>query len=207
MPDELKAIFERAFREFLSREHSGIQIRVNERSLCGRLGIYLENAGRRAGLKGYYADTEYNRKQDGRVKTILDSKQHVIRINCDLILHSRGEIVARDNLIAVEIKKADRPEREKDSDRARLRALTKASYDNVWSYDGKTLPEHVCGYELGFFIQIDARKSTFTIEEFRHGGLVETRTSKIESLAATPPPRATRRKRPSAKTPPPGARL
>ena len=94
---------------------------------------------------------------------------HVVVINCDLILHSRGEIVAHDNLIAIEMKKAGRPEAEKEEDRIRLRAMTKATYDNIWSNDGQTHPEHVCGYELGFFVELDSRNSTFKTEEFRDG--------------------------------------
>lgn len=46
--------------------------------------------------------------------------------------------------------------KEKENDKARLVALTKDSYDGVWSFDGKTLPEHVCGYDLGIYYEIDS---------------------------------------------------
>jgi len=49
-------------------------------------------------------------------------------------------------LIAFERKKTDRPNQQKETDRKRLRALTKESHNGVWSADGETLPEHVCGY-------------------------------------------------------------
>jgi hypothetical protein len=151
---------------------------VSERNLCARLATYLETNARNSGLKGYYADVEYNRNQ-GRVKTILDDRQQVVVINCDIILHSRGKNVRCDNLIAVEMKKAGGPEEEKQSDRDRLRALTKSSFDEIWSADGKTFPEHVCGYKLGYFIELDAANNGFIVEEYRGGKLSRSSAGKF----------------------------
>lgn len=67
--------------------------------------MYLERIVCKSGIKGYYADVEYNRNKDGRVKTILNKKMEVVTINCDLILHSRGNNTKCDNLIAIEMKK------------------------------------------------------------------------------------------------------
>ena len=83
--------------------------------------------------------------QEGRVKVMLAESLREVRIICDLILHSRGERPADDNLIAIEMKRSTRPEHEKDEDRLRLRTLTRSSYDGIWSADGVTLPEYVCG--------------------------------------------------------------
>ena len=74
-----------------------------------------------------------------------------------------------DNLIAVEMKKSTRPEDEKLSDKLRLRALTKSSYDDVWSYDGKAHPEHVCGYQLGIYIELDIENENYKIEGYVSG--------------------------------------
>src|SRR3546814_15238500 len=82
---------------------------------------------------------------------ISDWSSDVCSSDLDLILHSRGRVVERDNLIAIEMKRLSHPEREKQKDRVRLRALTKTSCDDVWSADGRALPEHVCGYGLGYF--------------------------------------------------------
>ena len=92
-------------------------------------------------------------------------------INPDLILHSRGEIPGRDNLIAIEMKKAQRPEMEKIQDRTRLRAMTKSNPRELWSADGITQPEHVCGYELGVYIELDVRSAAYRVEEYRAGHL------------------------------------
>jgi len=181
----MRGIFHRSFGNFLLRERANIVNGVSERNLCGRLALYIEEERQGVGLQGYYADPEYNRMQDGRIKTILDERYEEVSITCDLILHSRGEIVGRDNLIAIEMKKSDRPNHEKVKDRVRLRALTKASYDDVWSADGVTLPEFVCGYELGVYIELDVQRRQVLVEEFEHGVAVR---SKVCLLSATRQP-------------------
>jgi len=127
--DDLRELFFRSFEQFAEREAENILDGTSERNLCARWAPLLEKAAVEAGYGEYRADTEYNRKQSGQVKTILDETMHVVRITCDLILHSRGRVPERDNLIAIEMKRLSHPEREKQKDRVRLRALTKASYD------------------------------------------------------------------------------
>jgi hypothetical protein len=57
-------------------------------------------------LTAYYLDVEYNRHGD-RKKTVLNAKAgEPVSIVCDLLLRSRGEL-EDENLIAVEMKKAD----------------------------------------------------------------------------------------------------
>ncbi len=154
--------------DFVKQEKRSLLDDVSERNSCARLGYYLQKRSDEAGITGYYADPDYNRKQGGQVKTILDENFEVITIQSDLLLHSRGEVVGRDNLIAIEMKKSYRSQSEKDDDRKRLRAMTKKS-DGVWAYDGKTHPEHVCGYMLGIFIEVDLRSSSISVEYYRNG--------------------------------------
>jgi hypothetical protein len=172
--NNLKNILQKALNDFFTREVDAMLARVNERNNCGRLAIYLQQHATDAGLSTYYADPEYNRKQGGQIKTILDRKMQIITINCDLILHSRGASIAEDNLIAIEMKKADRPESEKNDDRNRLRAMTKKSFDDTWSNDGTTHPEHVCGYKLGLYIELDASKREAILEYYQSGRRVST---------------------------------
>jgi hypothetical protein len=172
---EMKRMFSATLKLFLELERENIISDVNERTLCGRFATYLQRAADESGLKGYFADVEYNRNL-GRVKTILDAEKRVVSIVCDVILHSRGKIVRRDNLIALEMKKAQRPSGEKVEDRNRLRALTKASYDNIWSADGGVLPEHVCGYQLGYYLELDSRATTYLLEEYRSGELLRSKS-------------------------------
>lgn len=165
----LKNIFKESNDLFLKEEIDNILNDVNERNLCGRLAIYLNDKIRENGISGYYVDTEYNRNLNGRVKTVLDDEMNVINVNCDIIIHSRGQIVHKDNLIAIEMKKSNRPDSEKESDKKRLRALTKDSFDDIWSFDGIALPEHVCGYSLGFYVELNIRSRVCLIEKYKKG--------------------------------------
>lgn len=168
-PDLLETLFLRSFERFLVAEADNILIGTSERNLCARLAFLLEDEASAAGLVEYYADVEYNRKQRGLVKTILDDHAKVIPITSDLIFHSRGAFIVGDNLITVEMKRSEHREEEKQKDRDRLRAMTKPSFDDIWSGDGKTHPEHVCGYVLGYFLELDAAERRFLIEEYRCG--------------------------------------
>ena len=172
MEIDLRSLFDKSFSRFLAEERQNVVDDVHETNLCARLAGYLEHEARSIGLEGYYADTEYNRKQGGQLKTIINHKAEVISIRCDLILHSRGKQIKDDNLIAIEMKKSHHAEAEKNKDRARLYALTKQTYDDIWSNDGTTHPKHVCGYKLGIYIEFDARKSKVLLEEFRNGASI-----------------------------------
>ena len=110
-----------------------------------------------------------NRKQDGKIKTILDGSGKTVTINCDLILHTHGANIAADDLIAIEVKKHDTPDKAKQQDRERLRALTKASYDGVWMNDGSAPPEHVYGYRLGAFVELDRKRRICRVEYYKNG--------------------------------------
>lgn len=164
----LHEVFLTSIKIFLKKDINNILSDVNERNLCARLACYLEYVAKEHGINGYYADVEYNRNQ-GKVKTILEEGMEVVTINCDVILHSRGTILKQDNLIAIEMKKSNRTQEEKDSDRKRLKALTKDSYDDVWSFDGTALPEHVCGYIFGYYIELNSKSKTCSFEQYKKG--------------------------------------
>lgn len=172
----LKNLLFSTLDEFFRLETQEILEGVNERNNCGRMAIYMQIRANQAGLENYFVDVEYNRKQNGEIKTIIDEKHESIPINCDLILHSRGNIVYQDNLIALELKKHDRPQKEKAKDRERLRALTRKSYDGIWMFDGKTPPKHVCGYVLGAYLEINRSSRTYLIELYAHGNCDEEKT-------------------------------
>ncbi|MDB4920044.1 hypothetical protein [Mucilaginibacter sp.] len=81
-------------------------------------------------------DNEYNRKQEGQVKTIIDDNEVVVTITCDLLIHSRGEVIDHDNLLALEMKKSTAPEADKLSDKQRLCALTAIPYERAKGWGG-----------------------------------------------------------------------
>lgn len=91
----LEAIFNKSLEEFFENDATNIVNDVSVRSLCARLASILEKFTRQHDeFKNYFADVEYNRKQNGEIKTILEGDFKVINITCDLILHSRGTVLS-----------------------------------------------------------------------------------------------------------------
>ena len=72
------------------------------------------------------------------------------------------------------MKKSSRPASEKQKDRDRLIALTKDGY-SAWSFDGETLPDHVCRYILGIYYEIDFDHHRIYLEYYRHGELIDSK--------------------------------
>jgi hypothetical protein len=176
MHDPLKDLYYKAFETFLVEERSNILNGTAERNLAARLGYIMERFKEHFGFAGYYADPEYNRMQDGRIKVMLDENLVEIRIQCDLLLHGRGERGPRENLIAIEMKKSGRPPEETLDDQRRLRALTTPPGPNTWSGDGETFPEYVCGYQLGILVELDISRTRYRVEEYRSGRMEIVRT-------------------------------
>jgi len=172
-------VFEDALDAFVAAEGDTLLTDVSERNTCGRLSIYLERQMQAEKIVGYYADIEYNRKQEGQVKTIINDNLEVVQITSDLIVHTRGERPPPDdNLIAVEAKKSYRPEQEKNADRARLQAMTRIPYDGVWPWNGSH-PEHVCGYAVGIFVEIDAAQRQLRLQYFKKGVLTKQKVKEF----------------------------
>ena len=176
-------LFENANRKFLESDLDLFMSKVSERTLCGALMLHLNNLVQNSEFANYKVDVEYNRNKNGKVKThiktIHGANDVIVKINCDLIVHSRGKNINQDNLIAIEMKKSDRKQEDKDNDRMRLIALTKDSYDDIWSFDGKTLPEHVCRYALGIYYEVNLRKRTLNIEYYKKGHKFDVREIKF----------------------------
>ncbi len=172
-PNKLRDLFIESLNGFFSKEIDNILSGVSERNLCARLAIYVDRLLDKHLLnERYIVDAEYNRMQDGQIKMIVNEKMEKIIINCDLIVHSRGESIQHDNLFALEMKKSTRPQEEKDKDKIRLRALTRKSFDGIWSNDGKTFPEYVCGYQIGFYMEIDIEMRICDFEDYIDGKIV-----------------------------------
>lgn len=182
MDEELIEIFETANKIFLNENANFILNDVAERSLCCTLGqcIYSEirNNSKYSRYSRYHVDVEYNRNK-GHVKTICNDDLEVVSIIPDLIVHSRGEIIEKDNLIVLEMKKSYRAMKEKKEDKDRLVVMTRESYDGVWSFDGKTLPEHVCGYDLGIYYEVDIRHKLIYIEYYAKGKKIKEYEERI----------------------------
>lgn len=177
-------VFEKALRLYTIEDIENISANVSERNICARLGCYLQREAENSGLRGYYADAEYNRQQNGQLKTIVNDDYEIIEITCDLILHSRGRFFERDNMIAIEAKKrGNSASGTREKDRTRLRVLTRQTYDNIWSWGSGTLPERVCNYLLGVFIEIDPIRRLADVEYYVDGNLSQKFAVDLDELA------------------------
>lgn len=174
--NDLIEIFEQANDSLLKDDIGLFQERISERTICGALMLQLNKIINKTNYKEYFTDVEYNRNLNGKIKTILLGSGNVINITCDLIVHSRGTNNKQDNLIAIEIKKSTRPQKEKDSDRIRVKTLTRQSFDGVWSYDGESFPEHVCRYGLGIYYEVNFEKEEILLEYYSNGILFQKKT-------------------------------
>lgn len=163
-------VFEKANTLFLEEQKELILSNVSERSWYTPFAMCLKEEIKRNDITGYYVDTEYNRN-GGNLKTIFDNEQDlkVIKVTCDIIVHSRGKNIKQDNLICIEMKKSTAIKSEKISDKRRVQILTKDSFDDIWSYDGKELPEHVCRYKLGVYYEVNIKAQIIHIEYYEKG--------------------------------------
>ena len=168
-------LFEEANEQFLKYEKANIKRNVSERNLCQNLANYLRDNMKKIGLRGYYADTEFNKNQN-MVKTIINNEMKVIEIECDLIVHSRGENKKQDNLIAIEMKKYTNRKKRKE-DRERLECMTKNTYYNEVTYE--ELPRHICRYALGIFYDINIEEQKVNLEYYENGKLCKEEVLKF----------------------------
>lgn len=171
--DELKEFFLMANEMFLKQDISLLNSQVSERTLCGALMNHMNCLMAKSGeYEGYHTDVEYNRN-GGKLKAIKKTEkgtcEQIINITCDLIMHSRGTNVMQDNLIALEMKKSTARFSEKQSDKERLIALTKDSFDEIWSFDGTALPEYVCRYLIGIYYEINFSRKEIFLEYYKQG--------------------------------------
>lgn len=115
--NDIIKLFEKANDRLLLKDKGLFTSNVNERTICGALMVHLHDLIKNnKSYCHYYVDVEYNRN-NGKVKAIIGENLEVIPINCDLIVHGRGENRIQDNLLAVEMKKSNRPKKEKLKDK------------------------------------------------------------------------------------------
>lgn len=172
---DLETIFEEANKAFLSKNVMLFETEVSERTLCGALMIELHEVLKGTKYFEYFVDVEYNRNLGGKLKKITRGRGMPITINCDLIVHSRGQN-SRDNLIALEMKKSTHEEDNKQNNRERLKCLTTSpgADAEIYSADGKTFPKYVCGYGLGVYYEIDFATRRVSIEYYEEGECYKT---------------------------------
>ncbi|CAM4279803.1 hypothetical protein [Saccharibacillus endophyticus] len=171
--NKLIKIFEKANTTFLRNNSDLLLSQVSERTLCGALMMHLRDSIQDTEFSKYNVDVEYNRNKNSTVETKIKSIPGPggtkVKINCDLILHSRGQNLKKDNLIAIEMKKSSRSKSEKDSDRIRIMALTQDRYGGGRSLDNTVSFEHVCDYTLGIYYEVNYKRKSILVEYYRKG--------------------------------------
>ena len=158
-------IFKEANAIFLKRKIKSIKLNVAEPNLCSSLSKCLDKVLEEKGIRGYYADANYNRN-NYLTKTIIDGNYQIINIECDLIVHSMGENKIQDNLIAIEMKKSNNPQDRKEN-KKRLEIVTKDTYNGEVIYE--EFPRHICRYALGIFYDIDKDNNKLNLDFYQHG--------------------------------------
>lgn len=178
LKNKLLDIFYLANQRFLKKNIESINNNINERNMCALLSNEVNRIIENTELKDYYCDVEYNRNGKD-VKTIIDDECVISRIEPDLIIHSRGQ-KQKDNLLVMEMKKEYAKKEDKDSDRKRLKLMTKQQYSEVFAFGDLELPRHVCMYEVGIFYIIDIRKNLITLEIYSDSKLINIETNTFE---------------------------
>ncbi len=93
---------------------------VSERNICARLAHHMEYImHEHENYKGYFADVEYNRKNDGTGKCYENKQKVSSPMVSDLIVHKRD---ASPNLLAIELKRWNNHDK-RDTDRERLESV------------------------------------------------------------------------------------
>ena len=113
---ELEICARKAIDILQDRDRKLFSVKASEWAIAHRLAIYLEQE-----IPGWDVDCEYNKQGQGDV---LDTKVSAINAKRnsrpDIILHHRGEIELKHNLLVVELKKEG-----KNSDLKKTRGYTR----------------------------------------------------------------------------------
>jgi len=172
MVSELKELFKCANNAFIEKNRHLFDVGVSERTLCGALMVELYESLKQSPFNNYYVDVEYNRVGDKYkmdYKTIEGPQQKVSNVSCDLIVHNRGKNGEHDNLIALEMKKDYRKEKDKSADKNRLRFLTYRDFCDIRRVNGRKVSKSAYGYELGVYYEIRYKGRQIYIEYYVNG--------------------------------------
>lgn len=150
----------------LRRDLSEIYKNVSERSICSNLKEMMAANLNSPYFEGYYADVEYNRGPGNLLKAI-EIENEGMAVQCDLIVHSRGQQSIIDNLICIEMKKLGVPG--VNEDRSRIIEMTKT---DLHCYRRNRM-YIVRGYKLGILYVYDYKNSKLHLEFYQNGQLIE----------------------------------
>ena len=109
-----------SLQKLYEKDYFNIRIGVSERNICARLAHHMEIIMHENNYyRDYFADVEYNRKNDGTGKHYDNNQKVSLTMVADLIVHKRN---AEDNLLALETKRWDNYNK-REEDRRRLKSV------------------------------------------------------------------------------------
>ena len=109
-----------ALQRLYEMDFFNIRNGVSERNICARLAHHMEIIMHEINqYKDYFADVEYNRKNDGSGKHYDNNQKVSLPMVSDLIVHKRDW---HPNLLAVEMKRWNNPKK-RGQDRERLKSV------------------------------------------------------------------------------------
>ncbi len=162
-------LFYNANKLFIKNNIRNIELGVSEITLQSSLAQAFKESLNNMNLHNYYPDINYNRNQYF-TKCIIDENLNFFDIFCDLIIHSRGENLEQDNLLAIEMKKKEN-RKDRLKDKKRLEIMTSDSYIGEILFD--ELPPYICRYSLGIFYDLNTKKRQIQLDFYKHGQLVK----------------------------------
>ena len=162
-------LFYNANKLFIKNNIRNIELGVSEITLQSSLAQAFKESLNTMKIHNYYPDINYNRNQYF-TKCIIDKNLNFFDIFCDLIIHSRGENLEQDNLLAIEMKKKEN-RKDRLKDKKRLEIMTSDSYIGEILFD--ELPPYICRYSLGIFYDLNTKKRQIKLDFYKHGQLVK----------------------------------
>ena len=173
---KVREMVEKSISILYKIDRDNIKDGVSERNLCARLAIYLHEELKKSSFSNnYFVDVEYNRMGLNIKKKILETNRTLRSVVCDLLIHSRGHNLNSpnemnglpDNLLALEMKKeSNKDNGTRESDRERLKAMTKIEV-------GNNTIGHVANTVLGVFLEIGI--TSYELEFYSNGKMVDKR--------------------------------
>lgn len=148
-----------SLHKLYEKDYFNIRIGVSERNICARLAHHMEIIMHESNqYKDYFADVEYNRKNDGTIKHSEGYKKVSLPMVSDLIVHKRD---AENNFLAVEMKRWNNYDKRK-ADRDRLESIVSSPMPESRNDD--------CVYytTLGAFIIYSSNKIKIEFYENMH---------------------------------------
>ena len=109
-----------SLQQLYEKDYFNIRIGVSERNICARLAYHMETIMHESdNFRDFFADVEYNRKNDGTIKHSEGNMKVSLPMVSDLIVHKRNAV---NNMLAIEMKRWNNYDK-REKDKLRLKSV------------------------------------------------------------------------------------